>query len=339
MGIMIISLGFAFVLGFSAHRAGVCTVCAVNEVMTSKSARQFASFLKVVLWVLLVNVIAFRWWPDLVKESTRYQLTPFVFVGGFVFGVGAGVNGSCSFATVSRIAQGEIHLALTLPAFVAGAYLFATFTRDFEIFRAIQNQIKPAELHDYIVIGLLVWACYELVKIIKPFVAGKISWGGLLASRYRLSSAAALMGICSGLLYLIHGRWSYSSGVLDYFAPSSTRSPLDGPVAAWLFLALLSGAITSAVINRQFAFTFARDKWHRHIIGGLLMGTGAAMVPGGNGKLILHDLPDLAVNAFFAYLFMTIGIAITLILQKRIYGTIPIVSCSGDLCEIEKAAE
>ncbi len=63
------------------------------------------------------------------------------------------------------------------------------------------------------------------------------------------------------------------------------------------------------------------------------------MVPGGNGKLILHDLPNLAVNAYFAYLFMVIGIAITLMLQKQIYGTINSVSCGGDLCKVGKAAE
>jgi uncharacterized membrane protein YedE/YeeE len=336
---MIISLGFAFVLGFSAHRAGVCTVSAVNEVMTSKSARMFASFLKVVLWVLLVNVIALWWWPDLVKESAQYQLTPFVFAGGFVFGVGAGINGGCSFSTVSKIAQGDIHVALTLPAFIAGAYIFVTFTGDIKIFHVIPDQTKPTELHNYIVIGLLVWACYELIKVIRPFVTKKVSYKSLFARRYRLSSGAALIGICSGLLYLIHGRWAYSSGVLDYFVPSSSRTPLDGTIAVCLFLALLSGAITSAVINKQLNFTFARDKWHRNIAGGLLMGAGASMIPGGNGKLILHDMPDLAVNAFFAYLFMIIGIAITLLLQKKIYGTIQIVSCGGDVCTVEKAAE
>jgi hypothetical protein len=93
------------------------------------------------------------------------------------------------------------------------------------------------------------------------------------------------------------------------------------------------------VINKQLNFTFARDKWHRNIAGGLLMGAGASMIPGGNGKLILHDMPELAVNAFFAYLFMIIGIAITLLLQKKIYGTIQIVSCGGDVCTMEKAAE
>jgi len=69
------------------------------------------------------------------------------------------------------------------------------------------------------------------------------------------------------------------------------------------------------------------------------MGVGAAMVPGGNGKLVLHDIPDLSVNAFFAYLFMIIGIAITVMLQKKLFGTFQTVSCGGDLCQVGKAAE
>jgi len=339
MGVMIISLGFAFVLGFSAHRAGVCTVAAVNEVFTSKSARLFASFIKVVLWVLLVNVIARWWWPDLVKEGARYQLTPFVFVGGFLFGVGAGINGGCAFSTISKIAQGEVHVAFTLPAFVAGAYLFATLAGDFEIFRVISDQEKTKEFLNYIVVGLLLWAGYELVRIVRPFISKELSYKSILSRRYRLSSGAALIGISSGLLYLMHGRWAYSSAVLNYFSPSSAGSPLDGTVAACLFLALFSGAITSALTNKHFNFSFAGDKWHRNIVGGFLMGVGAAMVPGGNGKLILHDIPDLSVNAFFAYLFMIIGIAITVMLQKKLFGTIQTVSCGGDLCQVGKAAE
>ena len=82
MGVMIISLGFAFVLGFSAHRAGVCTVSAVNEVMTSKSARLFASFLKVMLWVLLVNVIALWWWLALMLQKKIYGAIQIVSCGG-----------------------------------------------------------------------------------------------------------------------------------------------------------------------------------------------------------------------------------------------------------------
>jgi len=336
---MIISLGFAFVLGFAAHRAGVCTVAAVKEVMTSGSARQFAGFFKVVLWVILVNGIAQWWWPDLVKESVRYQLTPFVFFGGLIFGIGAGVNGGCSFSTISKIAQGEIHAAFTLPAFVAGAYLFSYYASDIDVFHVSSNQVSVKQPDFYIIIALLVWACYELVKIVWPFVTGKATYRSLLARRYRLSSGAALIGICSGLLYLLHGRWAYSSGVLDYFVPSSTRTPLDGHVAAWLFLAVLSGAVISATLSRQLSFSFARDNWHRNIAGGLLMGAGAAMIPGGNGKLLLHDLPDLAVNALFAYLFMVIGITVTLMVHKRIYGVLGTVSCGGDVCKVEKAAE
>ena len=338
MGLMVVSLAFAFVLGFSAHRAGICTVAAVKEVMTAKTARQFAGFLKVVLWVLLINALVLWWWPDLARAGIQYRLSPLVFAGGFMLGVGAAVNGGCSFSTISRIAQGEVHVALTLPAFVAGAYIFARFSSGFNVFHVVGEQTGPVVLHDYMVVALLLWACYELARILGPFVTGKISYRSFLAGRYRLSSGAALIGICSGLLYLMHGRWAYSSSILDYFVPSDSGAAPDGAVAAALFPALLSGAIVSAVSNRQLNFSFARDKWYRNITGGLLMGAGAVMIPGGNGKLILHDLPGLSVAAFFAYLSMTGGITVTLVLYRRMYGSIGTVSCGGDLCKVGDVA-
>ena len=56
---------------------------------------------------------------------------------------------------------------------------------------------------------------------------------------------------------------------------------MDGEIAVWLFVALLTGAVVSAVSNRQFAFSFAADTWLRNIAGGFLMGLGAMLVPGG----------------------------------------------------------
>ncbi len=118
MEILIISLMFAFILGFSAHRSGVCTVAAVNEVITSKSARIFLSFLKVILWVLVINGVAIALMPELARPYLSQPLSLSIVAGGFVFGVGAAINGACSFATISKIAQGSLHVALTLPWFI-----------------------------------------------------------------------------------------------------------------------------------------------------------------------------------------------------------------------------
>jgi hypothetical protein len=58
-----VSLGLAFILRFTAHRTGICTVAAVGEVMSTRHARMFLGFLKTVLWVLAVHALLVLWMP------------------------------------------------------------------------------------------------------------------------------------------------------------------------------------------------------------------------------------------------------------------------------------
>ena len=66
------------------------------------------------------------------------------------------------------------------------------------------------------------------------------------------------------------------------------------------------------------------------------MGFGALLVPGGNGKLMLQDLPHFSTHALVAYLAMVIGIAVFLMLQMRLFGSSEVVTCDGDECRIQK---
>jgi hypothetical protein len=195
--------------------------------------------------------------------------------------------------------------------------------------------IDFADLSILLMIGLSLWALIELYRILRSLSATGIV-KSITTKRYRLSSAAALIGLSSGFLYLFHGRWAYSSKILDYFAEDPSP-PFIGTRASYLILALLAGAVTSAFSNRQFKVSFAGNTWHRNVMGGYLMGLGAMLVPGGNGKLILHDLPHLSLLATIAYLAMVIGIALTLLMEKRLFGQIDIVSCAGDKCTLVKS--
>lgn len=334
MIILILSFAFAFVLGFSAHRAGICTVAAVAEIITSRTARTFLSFFKVVLWVLLVNGIAAVLVPGVLQAYTAPVFSVYTITGGLLFGIGAAINGGCSFSTISRIAQGDLHVALTLPAFILGAIS----VRKLPLHSTGENSglyaIDFSDLSILLLIGICIWALLELYRIL-----GSLSEKGIgksiTAKRYRLSSAAALIGLSSGFLYLFHGRWAYSSKILDYFAEDPSP-PFIGTTAFYLIVALLAGAVTSALSNSQFKVSFAGNTWHRNVIGGYLMGLGAMLVPGGNGKLILHDLPHLSLLAMIAYVGMVVGIALTLLIEKRLFGRINIISCAGDKCTLVK---
>ena len=69
-----------------------------------------------------------------------------------------------------------------------------------------------------------------------------------------------------------------------------------------------------------------------HLMGGMLMGFGAGLVPGGNDALILSALPVWLPHAVPAFLGMLLGIAAVLAVHRLIAGELPRLSCAGDLC-------
>ncbi len=336
MNLLYLSMLLAFVLGFSASRAGICTVAATAEVLSSRTARVFVSFAKVVLWVLLVNGLLTLWLPDLVRPVKPHPGFHVAVIGGFIFGMGSAVNGGCGFSTISKVAQGNIHGALTLPAFVAGVATSAALMSQIELARSPSTSWlgEQASLGLLVVLGL--WGAWEITKIAGPNLRGEGLWRGMTGGRYRLSTAAALVGICSGMIYAFNGRWAYSSQLVGAFVERPDVPSAGGPVALWLFLALLSGAIVSAISNGQFSFSFDRDMWMRNLAGGFLMGVGAMIVPGGNAALILQDLPALSLHAILAYAAMVAGIAVTLMMFRRLMGASMTVSCGGDFCSVKK---
>lgn len=335
MLLTLISLLLAFAMGFTAFRAGICTVSAVAEVRSSGTARVFLSFLKVILWVVLVTGLLELWLGGPARPPRAAGLSMMSMLGGFLFGVGAAINGGCSFSTISKIAQGNLHMALTLPAFVLGVVISAGLPPMGGDRLATVPTFDP-EIRRLLLVPLALWGIWEIAKIVTPNLRGDGIWRGLAAKRYRLSTGAALVGICSGFLYTAHGRWAYSSRIVDAFVERPGAQITDGVMAIGLIVALLGGAVASAVSNGTLSFSFARDMWRRNLIGGFLMGFGAMMVPGGNGALILQDLPSLSLRGALAYLAMVVGIAVTLALFMRITGGSMAVSCGGDFCTVEK---
>lgn len=294
--------------------------------------------MKIVAWVLLINCLATLIQPELLRPYVPHSLTLTTIVGGFLFGVGAALNNGCSFSTISKLAQGQLHVGMTLPAFVIGALAARELDAHFSTLSTYNITMAFAldsfELPGYLLSALFIWALFELGRLItSAFRDGLLR--AITRSRYRLSSSAALIGICAGLLYLLQGRWAYSTRLLEQLSDSSSP-PYFGSDAFLLFIALITGALTSAISNRSFGINFAADKWLRNLVGGFLMGFGAFLVPGGNGKLLLQDLPHLALDASVAYLSLILGITLTLIIQMRVFNQTEIVSCTNDECVIQK---
>jgi uncharacterized membrane protein YedE/YeeE len=217
MTLLLVSMCLAFILGFAAHRTGICTVAAVAEVRSTRQARIFLGFMKTVLWILFVSNRILLWMPELFRPWPSHAMSWFTVAGGFVFGIGAAINGGCGFSTISRLAQGNLHLALTLPAFALGAKSALEVLTLLASHPVAATGLTPGPggaLERMIHILLLIWVVRELASLFAPPIRGRRIFSAILSPRYRLSTGAALIGISGGFLYAINGTWEYSSIVV-----------------------------------------------------------------------------------------------------------------------------
>lgn len=153
------------------------------------------------------------------------------------------------------------------------------------------------------------------------------------ARTYRLSSAAAVMGIAGGLLYTLQGAWTYTNFLRTEAISWFHTVPPPSAVHGFLLVALFAGMLFSSLQRRSFALQY---DWHnnlgRRLGGGFLMGAGGALVPGGNDTLILSAIPTLSPWALGTYLALLAGVAITLITMRALTGSLARVECTNDRC-------
>src|SRR5437879_8062425 len=97
----------AAILGFATHRASVCTVRAVAELMSSRRGFMLASIIKSILWASAVTIPFFLISMTMPPRAGAWELSVAAVLGGFVFGVGAAMNGACVYSTMARLTDGE----------------------------------------------------------------------------------------------------------------------------------------------------------------------------------------------------------------------------------------
>ncbi len=337
----------AGLVGFFADRTSICTVKAVEEMFTTRRAFMLLSFAKIVLWVTGVT-IWLAWWIGVARPAPlNIGIAWSGVFGGVLFGIGAVCNGGCALSTLTRLGNGNLGMLVTLSGFVVGVTIFEviSFSADgIGIVRAAPLFELNFVTATVLGLALTFWMTWELVRLWRTAPSGR--WSTLLLSpRFRLSTAAAVIGVSNGILYAYLGTWSYThtlrSSVSQLLVPADVGA---GQVSAamlwWLFLALVVGVIVSSVLSRRFVLDWrALSGWQGFLYGGILMGLGAALVPGGNDVLLLNAIPALSPHALPAYLAMLAGIAIALLVVKWRGGEWEVVNCSGDQCQKFKGSQ
>lgn len=332
-----IALACAALIGFSAHRASLCNVRAVAELMTSGSAHMLWSLLQAMLWMATltgVGVLAFGLDPQ-----PAWARTPLLWAGagGLLFGAGAAVNGGCSLSTLTRLADGELGMLATLAGFVAGVLSWLGVQAaqwPAGLVPVTSPWLRWPQFAPWLLLLLIAWALQRVWMFWRLSRGQRDIRALVLKPAYHLSVAAALMGLAAGLLYATQGAWSYTNYLRTESLHAFNAAP---PPSAWhalLVLGMLAGMTASARQRRSAAWRWpgAVTGWARHAGGGALMGAGAAMLPGGNDTLLLGSLPTLTLAAWCAYASMLAGVALVLGGLRAARRPLPALACSASGC-------
>jgi hypothetical protein len=309
----------ALLMGFVADRTNLCTVSAVAEIMIKRRAYVLWNITKIVLWILCITTLIDFFIKVTPINDDRFTLGWMSVGGGLIFGAGAALNGGCSLQTITRLGRGNLGTIFSIAGMPLGAALARILIIRFpEIIpgREAEPLILPGGLQLTLVVVsslLILWESARLMRGYRP-----LQWRArLLAPDYQPASSAALLGIANGTLFSMVGTWMFTytliQSLTNAFYPDSV---LYRPIPMqlwWLLGAYLLGIILSAIQSRHALLqTTPKPMWIRYFFGGVLMGLGAALVPGGNDMLLFNGIPGLSLHALPAYLAMLLGIGVSL---------------------------
>jgi hypothetical protein len=333
MSALVIIAMLAAILGFSAHRASICTVRAGAELLYSRRGFMLASIIKSILWISAVTIPFFLISETLPLPGGAWQLSLMTTVGGFVFGFGAAMNGACVYSTMSRLADGEIAMAIAVLGFGVGIWGFGVLVDAAWLSRPLPDVPRLGMLVGVFPAAVLAaFVVYEAARLWRTRLLGSSVWELVVAPQYRLSTAAMLIGLAAGLIYLIHGPSGYASTAQQGIEALLGRQA-SPEIERWLLLgAAMIGMFISTLQRKSFRLDWKpRPNWLINLFGGALMGFGVALAHGGNDSLVLYAIPILSPHALPAYAALALGVVTGLLTIRSLLGIEVRAECRNDL--------
>lgn len=296
----------AFVLGAALARANSCTVASAERLVFDGRPDWLAGLGIAISWAGLTMAGIAIVMPGLVQLPVQLPVTWQVILGGVVLGLGATINQGCFLGSIARFGRGEAAYLFTL----AGIALSLTLAT-----RLLPSmEIGPAA------VGAGTYrSASELVSAAILFVPLAV-WGVWRWRQSRRPAALALIvvGITGGTIYACNPDWSYASGLLRVIASGVRPGTLLAESGS---LAVVAGVVASTVAAGRFTFRLpGLRSGAARLTGGLLMGAGAFLIPGGNDTLMLWAIPGLTLYGLVAYGVMLATI-VALLTIRRLLGS------------------
>ena len=291
-------------MGFAIQRGATCTVAAMDEVVRKRSASRLASMVEASLWVLGGLLIA-QALHVLRTMPVGYAVTATTIVGGALLGLGAFVNGACVFGAIARLGSGEWAYLATPLGFYVGCLT--------------EGRVIPVPAQDALPTGAPVlqasaWLALVFIaamawRIGRAWIDARAGVRAAVASRvWSPHGATIVIGVTFVILLLLTGAWAYT----DVLAELARGMAGNLSARVLLAFALLLGAIIGgSTAGRLRGTRVTAMQIAKCLAGGVLMGWGSLLIPGGNDGLVLVGMPLLWPYAWVAFATMcaTIGAA------------------------------
>jgi uncharacterized protein len=266
-----------FVLGFALNRGSICTVIATRELVSEKRPARFIALVECAVWAALVYTIL-ETSPTMQRAwSPLGYLVP----AAIVFGIGTYVNGACVFGSVGHFGNGDIDFGFAFLGIFAVSYIAS-------LFGLLPDQ---PPISASLPLGPVLVAIALLAVLALRFGLSLRSE----SSFSRLTLLMAAIGIAFTILAIFAPGFSITASV-----GSMISIPVGGAVIA---VCMFGGSLVSArLMQSRFMLKWPTIKTIvRRTLGGILMGVGALLIPGGNDTLLMIGLPMGAWQAALAY--------------------------------------
>lgn len=275
----------SFVLGFAMNYGSICTFIATTELVSERRPARFLALAECAVWAAVGYIVL----DALPTMHAGWSPLLHMVSAAILFGVGVYVNGACIFGSVGHFGNGDLEFGFT--------FLGILIILSLDLALELRPEPMPISAAPPLALG-------ALLVVLPAFLFLRLGVSFKSETNFRrLTLAMGAIGITSATLSAFAPRFSITTSI---------GSMLSIPVTSSLiFVCMFGGSLVSARIRRQ-RFSLTCPTWRsvsRRIMGGMLMGFGALLIPGGNDTLLLVGLPMGAWQAFLAYLLMVAALA------------------------------
>jgi len=275
----------AFVLGFALNYGSICTVIATRELVSEKRPARFIAIVECAIWAALIYAIL-----ETSPTMVRGWSPPGYFVpAAILFGIGLHVNGACVFGSVGHFGNGDSEFAFTFFGIFAVLYIESLF----ELFPDQPSVSATVPFGPMLLVIALV-----ATLVLRLGVSLKSE-----SNFWRLTSSMGAIGTTFTILAVFAPGFSITASL-----GSIVSIPVTGPLT---LVCMFVGSLVSARFRkRRFGLKWPTiDTIVWRTVGGILMGMGALLIPGGNDTLLMIGFPMGAWQAALAYVLFVATLA------------------------------